>query len=476
MWRVVAVIGLCLLPMVASAQDIGVTTADSYVGPKGAFINIVTPGGPGARAGLVPGDVVTAADGTAIGGADALQAILARHRAGDTVALHVVHAGNASASDSLVVLAGAPAASAASAKIAAPPPQRSGSAPVQALVPVAPAPAVPRATEPQWAKFFDPNEHAFSLDVPAGWRVQGGSRRMSTLEIRSGVDIVSPDGAIQIFYGDVSVPIYTLPSPLLARAGLRVGSVYSPGYGQQFVVMPYHNGESFAVQWGGQRVGRTCGGAQRTSAQARPDASRGIDQAFAAGGIRTSIMAGEATFSCNLQGEPAVGYVFAATELVRSQASSLWDVKSLVGFVASQSRAAEANALLGRIVASFVIDPGWAARQQQTAAQTSAMVAQTNQVVSAAIAQNGRTLASTSDMIVNGGKARSDATFNAINRYDENAVRGTSTYTSPSGTSKTLDNSYSHQYINNSGQTMGTNSENLPGAGWTEMQRAQPGQ
>lgn len=327
----------------------------------------------------------------------------------------------------------------------------------------------------QWTKFVDPAEGAFSLEVPAGWQVSGGSRRVSTVEIRSGVDIVSPDGTIRIFYGDTGIPIYTLPSPLLAQAGIGVGGVYSPGFGQQLVVMPYLNGGTFADQWGAQRVARTCGEVQRIGAQARPDVSRGIDQAFAAYGVQTWIDAGEANFACSLQGTPAVGYVFAATEMVRMQMSALWDVKSLVGYVAARSRAAEANALVGRIVASFRIDPGWAARQQQLAAQTSAIVSQTNQVVSSAIAQNGRTLQATSDMIVRGGKARSDATMSAIDRYDEDAVRGTSSYVSPNGTRKTLDNGYTHQYIDNQSYTHGTNSEAAPPLGWTEMQRAPAG-
>lgn len=474
MRRYLLALVLCLLPTLVLAQEdqiLGVTAMDSFVAPKGAFINIVTPGGPGSVAGLVSGDVVTALDGSTVAGIADLRRILAKHRGGETITLHVVHAGNQSANDFPVLLAAAgPATASKTAAMIA------GKAPASAAIPAKPPASTPRGTAIQWVKYFDPNEHAFSLDVPAGWRVQGGSRRISTVEIRTGVDIDSPDGAIQIFYGDASIPIYTLPSPMLSRAGLGIGKVYSPGFGQQFVIMPYHNGESFAAQWGEKRIARSCSSVQRTAVQPRPDASQGIDHAFAAGGIRTSIQAGEATFSCSFSGAPAVGYVFAATELARSQMGSLWDVKSLVGFVANQARAAEANAILGHIVASFAIDSAWAARQQQTAAQTGAVVAQTNQVVSNAIAQNGKTLAATSDMIVNGGNARANANYNAIQRYDENAVRGTSTYTNPStGTSKVLDNSYTHQYINNSGQTMGTNSENAPGAGWTELQRVDPG-
>ena len=332
------------------------------------------------------------------------------------------------------------------------------------------------AADAQWVKYADPNEHAFTIDVPAGWRVGGGSKRMSTVDIRSAVEVVSPDGAIELFYGDLDIPIFTVPSPLLAQAGLRPGMTYSPGYGNKFLIEPYANGQAFAAGWGQSRVGRDCASVRRTSSKPRPDASQGIDHVYAQYGIRTSILAGEASFTCSLKGQPGAAYVFAATELVQSPGSALWDVKTAVGFVSSAPRAAEAYALLGHMVASFAVDPAWAARQQQTAAQTERIIAQQNAIVANAIVQNGKTLAATSDLIVKGGQARSNATSNAIEGYDEKAVRGTSTYVNPdTGATKTLDNSFAHQYINNSGQTLGTNSENPPGPGWTEMQRKPPG-
>lgn len=301
---------------------------------------------------------------------------------------------------------------------------------------------------------------------------------MSTVEIRSGVVAQSPDGSIKLFYGDVNVPIFTVPSQMLAMGGYRTGMVYSPGYGQQLVIMPYMSGENFASQWGGKRIAQDCTGVSLVNAQPRPDASRGIDMAFANGGVRTSILAGEANFSCTMGGQPADGYVFAGTELVQASASSLWDVKALAGFVATASQAREASALLSHMVGSFTIDADWAARQSQMTAQTNQIVEQTNQVVSNAIIQNGRSLAEASDRIFQAGQARSKAQFNAIENYDEKAVRGTSSYVNPdTGTSYgNLDNSKAHQYVNPSGQTFGTDSENSPGPGWTELQRVPPGQ
>jgi len=53
---------MACLPPVVAAQDtglLGATLTDSYVSPKGAFVNIVTPGGSIAHAGLLGGDVIT---------------------------------------------------------------------------------------------------------------------------------------------------------------------------------------------------------------------------------------------------------------------------------------------------------------------------------------------------------------------------------------------------------------------------------
>ncbi len=61
--------------------------------PEGAIIANVTPGGPGAKAGLKSGDVVTAIDGKAVQGSDDLTMDVISHTPGSTVALDVVRDG-----------------------------------------------------------------------------------------------------------------------------------------------------------------------------------------------------------------------------------------------------------------------------------------------------------------------------------------------------------------------------------------------
>ena len=173
--------------------------------------------------------------------------------------------------------------------------------------------APPTKPDAQWQRYTDPVEHAFAIDIPAGWKVSGGSRRMNALEIRVGVTAVSPDGSVTLFYGDLDVPVYTPPTQMLAMAGLREGMIYSPGQGVQMRIKRYLNGQAYANEWGAERVGRGCTGVTRSSSKPRPDSSQAIDMAYAQGGVRTSILAGEASYACMLKGAAATGYVFAAT-------------------------------------------------------------------------------------------------------------------------------------------------------------------
>jgi putative serine protease PepD len=74
---------------------LGVQLSDSTSG-AGAAIGQVSGGGPAADAGLKSGDVVTAIDGKAIGGADALVNAVDAHKPGDQVTLTVRRGGDTS--------------------------------------------------------------------------------------------------------------------------------------------------------------------------------------------------------------------------------------------------------------------------------------------------------------------------------------------------------------------------------------------
>ena len=193
--------------------------------------------------------------------------------------------------------------------------------------------------------------------------------------------------------------------------------------------------------------------------RARNDTTTAMDQIYANGGICTSLHAGEASFSCDLGGKQAGGYVFAATELVQTPVTQMWDIKYLVGTIAPAAQAATAYAVLNHLASTFAIDKAWLARQQGVSQQFDQIVAQTNAAVSQRIADNGRAvqaaLNQASQNLIQSGERNADATYNANESYDYFAVRGTSDYVNPeTGTTYgSIDNSYAHAYVNDSGQT-----------------------
>jgi hypothetical protein len=75
--------------------------------------------------------------------------------------------------------------------------------------------------------------------------------------------------------------------------------------------------------------------------------------------------AGEVAFTCQINNQPYVGYVFAETSAAPSQGvATVWSNRTLYGFLAPANRAREADAVLHRAVASLSINPRWAARER----------------------------------------------------------------------------------------------------------------
>ena len=99
-----------------------------------------------------------------------------------------------------------------------------------------------------FTRFVDPRENAFSTEVPKGWKTSGGLFRFASVDTRGAVESTSPAGDIRVSAGDADLPPFTIPNQVLAMAGLREGSWYSPGYGVRMMVRQYQSGVVFAEE------------------------------------------------------------------------------------------------------------------------------------------------------------------------------------------------------------------------------------
>jgi hypothetical protein len=246
-------------------------------------------------------------------------------------------------------------------------------------------PAAPADT--QWTTYADPGApHAFTIEAPVGWQVAGGTQVISPVDTREGVVMRSPDGAIQLFLGDPALPVFAVPTPMLASQGLRAGSVFSPGPGLSLFVAPYVTGQQFAAQWGGFRVSRVCGQVALKSSRRLPQAAGAVDALYREIGLPGSVEAGDAGFTCTLPtGAAAAGYAFTATRTSPATTMTFWNVAASAGFIAPTDRVAEARALLAHVIESYRVEPAWLAKQRGMPADAAQKVVQSNAAIATLI-------------------------------------------------------------------------------------------
>ncbi len=243
--------------------------------------------------------------------------------------------------------------------------------------PIVPAGAAPAAatTSLRFTVWRDPGEGAFQTDVPAGWRVEGGLQRRTAIDYQRGVRVTSPDGQIEVFHMDPSLPAFTLPDQTTVMLGQGEGTWYTAPDGTRMLIRRYAPGGDFAGEYAAGRFGNTLTGGRIEQRQDRPDAASVVHRSFlalneAGGGlIRHSATAGEVRLSGQRAGRSFSGYVFATTVLGAFQmGGGVWEVRELFGFLAPAERAGEAAQVMRRLVTSFRWDSQWYWRQHQTRA------------------------------------------------------------------------------------------------------------
>ena len=182
-----------------------------------------------------------------------------------------------------------------------------------------------------FTRFQDPNEGAFTVDVPAGWGVRGGIVRKSTVDVRTYLRMTSPDNRIVIASGDPDIGGFVVPTPpTYGMGGLREGQPYPGG---AFMVSRYLPGPVFARNYVNAIARLTAASnVQIRDVRERPDLNSRLS-----GIAQEQITAGEASFSCARNGRESAGYVLAGTKITTIAGSSMWWVTT-PGLVAPPGR------------------------------------------------------------------------------------------------------------------------------------------
>jgi len=204
-----------------------------------------------------------------------------------------------------------------------------------------------------WTAFQDPLEQAFSIDVPQGWTVRGGLFRMGFSDERPMVDLLSPDGRINVRLGDLSIPTYALPNPYHAREG----EIYDLGAQAQLVVAHYRTGPEFAVLYSHVRFYQNCHNAVGDAGSLGFTLPDYIPSEIPA--PKTS--SGAIAYRCGSGPNERIAFAYART----SEGNGIWGVPTLGSFLSSPDKLQIAQAVLLHCAQTFKLNPAWVEKQKQ---------------------------------------------------------------------------------------------------------------
>lgn len=327
------------------------------------------------------------------------------------------------------------------------------------------------AGELNFVTWTDPHENAFSVSVPQGWHVIGGGYRLSPVDARHSVVMISPDGLVRGSMGDSMVGAFLQPTQAFSEAGFGEGTYQTLGDGTRLEILGYNSGKQFAQSYVRTILSQQCSNPRNSSTSVREDIASAFAQSAANEGFTGALLtAGEVSFTCNVGGQPLKGKYIAATIRMAPGAATIWFVYRLYGYIALAGREQEGEKVLARMLQSSKFDPEWEARQK-AAANTDARqdddnsrqiyesaqenIADDRRLISETIANANEQLKSFADRI---DRKREDSVVGALNVIDPQT-----------GTEYMVGGFEDYHYLNNNGYLYSMNSPGAPGSNLRAM-------
>ncbi len=307
-----------------------------------------------------------------------------------------------------------------------------------------------------WQLCKDPNEGAFQLEMPKGWKTGCGTNRWNALQFRSWATAVSPDGSTLLQIGDTEKDSYMNYSSLLpaARGYFPVGSTYQANV-TQYIVYPYQSAPQYAAIWAQGKLSAICTSIRVTGSQDRPDLEQPLSKMQQSAHFTED--AGEATLTCQRNGMELTAYTFLRVD---SLGGGIWYPGDIHLFVAPTPFAGMAAGLMAHMTNSFRESVQWLARQSNMAADAARIDAQANAAISDSIMKRWESQSAAQSRIWD----ESDRVREGIDVYADPAT----------GQQYTVPNTSNYYWIDAGGNVVGTATDSAPGAGYTRMKRVPP--
>ena len=330
----------------------------------------------------------------------------------------------------------------------------------------------------------DPAEGAFSVSLPVGWQISGGTVRTTRIEAHYVVRAQSPDGGAQLFMDDPKIMMREVPNRGTQMMGTRIGQVMPTGSGTNLVLEPYRPGAQFAAEYVKQSLCSSAtmmrGGPILAQTQALNVQFGPIAQAE---GKTLHVDAGDVSFKCGAR----IGYVYAITVQAFQPGGqvSIWAVYRIAGYLANPADSASAAGAVNQALGTFQMNQAWLQNYARESNDIAGNVIRESNAITQTTIQRSQQMEAQEEANNAAWKRNTDANFNAIehtnqaitgagssgsggtngNGHDYNAQLGTKTVCNDVGSCQTVDANVDTWYSDCSGQFYaGTSSGGPPPA------------
>jgi hypothetical protein len=310
-----------------------------------------------------------------------------------------------------------------------------------------------------WTTFRDPDQNSFTVEVPTGWKVEGGMVRPVAIDARPWVKATSPDGLITAFIGDGKIPPFTMPTATLSSLGFWEGRKYN---GSE--IRRYIPARRFAELYALKYMKPYFKNIQVVEQHDHPDVARDVNGTVGATRSEAASIKLHAMYG-NL---PAVSYYLAVTKATVMNGTGMWWVTKVAGSVGPADREAAVLGVILHMLQTFQINPEWGGQAVATAGQVSRNYRAAAQRQSDAIMNNYWSQQAANDRLHQAYWNRQAVQDRAANNFSD-AIRGVENVQDPNtGTKYQVEYGPRYHWIDNLGNY--TNTENSsPGPEWRQL-------
>jgi hypothetical protein len=216
----------------------------------------------------------------------------------------------------------------------------------------------PAARPSSYVQWQDPSEGAFSVSLPRGWNLSGGTVRTTRIEPHYVVRAQSPDGGVLMFMDDPRIAIRQVPNMMTLRMGMREGQIIPSAWGGRILLQRYRPAPEAASEYVREAL---CPSATQFQGGIIPGQTQDLNERFGriaqSEGKQIHVDAGELSFKCG----DRVGYVYAITLQAWQPGGpvSVWVIYRIAGYLATSAESASAAAAMHTMLGTFQMNQQW---------------------------------------------------------------------------------------------------------------------